>query len=423
MSWPILYYRVRARYSIPFIVLWYLYQSSRRRPNVIPVALLKQYFSLTFFALACYLVLPFPYGHYSAGSPFANMFAFRVNAAIWRSVEFLAMFMIVQISLATGKFRELKFCTIAAIFPLVWAGVASLYGGAYIAAHGGSARILTALSQEGERSFEYMEMADKAASLGMGGSEGVYLSAFIIPLQLVSIAYVKGWKKWAFAAAALLECIAIQYGGLQTPLLITVAGIILAFISKKDKGCWVLGCGIIMALGMIWFSFNPRIFASFSGPLRKIGYYTEESFPQMSERFLSTADSVEGDKDSYAYMRSQLQQRSAKEFVKGNILVGRLFKRGPGGGGHSELLDCLACYGLLGVFVIGLFWYAYLKYCNELAKVSLGRKWLALPYIYAGAWIFSSVPNPARLGAPTMILVVPGLAVFFTDFERRWGIR
>lgn len=351
------------------------------------------------------------------------MFAFRANAAIWKSIEFLAMFEIVQISLATGRFRELKFCTLVALFPLVWAGIASLYGGANVAAHGGSARILTALSQQGEKGYEYYEMANTAAALGMGGAEGVYLSAFIIPLLLVSVAYVKGRKKWAFAAAALFEYVAIQYGGLQTPVLITVAGIILAFMSTKHKGRRILGCGIIMALGMIWFSFNPRIFAAFSRPVRAIGYYTEEKFPQMSDRCLSMADSIEGDKDSYAYRRYELQQMSAKEFAKGNILVGRLFKRGPGGGGHSELLDCLASYGLLGGFVIGLFWYAYLKYCNELARVSLGRKWLALPYIYAGAWIFSSVPNPARLGAPTMMLVIPGLALFYTDFERRWGIR
>jgi len=69
-----------------------------------------------------------------------------------------------------------------------------------------------------------------------------------------------------------------------------------------------------------------------------------------------------------------------------------------------------------------LFWYAYLRYCNQLAKVSLGRNWVFMPYIYAGAWIFSSIVNPAVLGSPAVLLAIPGIAVFYNDFEKRWSI-
>lgn len=417
----ILQYRLRVRATFPFILLWLYIQFSKRHPNVILFSsrkVLKKYLTLMVFAVGVYAFLPLLYRNFNTG----DRLAFRPSNAIWAILEFWAMLLVAHLSLVTGKFRELKFCTLIFFLAVLWNGFAALRGGSFAAAYGGSARMLTALSQASEKSYEYYEAVGAIANYGMGGSGSVYISAFFIPVALASVRFVFGWKKWAFIGLAVLAYLNIQYGGLNTPVMITVVGLFLVILSWFKSRALILRAGILFALFMIWFSFNPKIFSFLAVPLRSIGYATE-SFPQMSVRCLSMADAMEGDKETYAAMRYELQKQSAVNFVKGNILVGRLFKRGSGGGGHSEFLDCLAAYGLLGGFVIALFWHAYLKYCSELASVSLGQNWLFLPYIYAGAWIFSSIPNPALMGSPAMVLIIPGLAMFYSDFERRWQIR
>lgn len=420
MNWSVLQYRTQASIVVPFILLWFMCLFLKERRKLIPSVVLNRYFFLTLFSVSLYIILPLIYGIHDPG----NRLAFRPIGALARFVEFLVMISIVHMTLIMGKLRELKFCTLILAFTFLWNGIAAMRGGAQVAQMGGGARVITALSQQGHKSAEYYQDVHEVLTLGMGNAESAYISAFAFPLFLYSMFKIRGWvRRLVLVLLAICSYLNIKYSGLNTPIMIAVVGCSLLLLSGLKKRFLILLTGILLALYMVVFSFNPRIMSFMSGPFYAIADATEE-LPQIHQRCKSMAEAVAGTKDTYAAQRYELQQVSALEFVRGNILFGKFFDRRHGrGGGHSEFLDCLAAYGLLGGGIIALFWFAYLKYSNQLSIVSLGSQWLFMPYIYAGTWFFSSIVNPSVLGHQSIVLLIPGLAVFYSDFERKWGLK
>lgn len=420
MNWAVLQYRYPAIIVAPFILLWFFCVFLRQDRKLIPSVLLNRYYRLTIFAVVLYILLPLFYGIDDPG----NRLSFRLIGAISRFVEFLTMFSIVHITLITGKIRELKFCTLLCLFTVFWNGLAVLRGGAQLASSGGGARLINAINQQAGKSGSYYQDVDMALSLGVGNAESSYISAFILPLLIFSFFNIEGWvKKCILVVLAVCSYLNLKYSGLNTPIMIAVVGCLLVLFVKFKRKALVLWIGVLLAFFMTAFSFNPKIMSFMATPLTLIADATED-LPYLHERCCSMIEAVGGTKDTYAARRYELQQMSARNFVSGNILFGALFlddKRRAGG--HSEFLDALATYGLVGAFVICLFWYAFIRYSRRLADVSLGTRWLYMSYIYAGAWFFSSIANPAVLGSPVVLLLIPGLAVFYKEFEERWGLK
>ena len=419
MNWSVLQYRLRAATVVPFIFLWFLCVWGKRSQRVIPSKILDKYYWITVFSIALYILLPLLYGMTDPG----DRLSFRPLGAFARFVEFFLMISVVHLSLTMGKIRELKFCTVVFFFTSLWNGIAALRGGENVAQMGGGARLITALGQQANKSSEYYQNVEDILALGLGNAESSYISAFTLPVLIFSLFYIKGvFKKIILLVLAICSYLNIKYSGINTPIMIAIVGCGLVILAKFKSRFLVLLTGIFLAVFMVIFSFNPRVMSFLAKPLRDIAD-SSDNFPQIQIRCLSMADAVEGSKSTYAAQRYELQQISALEFIEGDILFGRFFSnRRHGGGGHSELLDCLAAYGLLGGFVVMLFWYAYLRYCNQLAKVSLGRNWVFMPYIYAGAWMFASIVNPVVLGSSAVLLTIPGVAVFYNDFEKRWSM-
>lgn len=421
MTWPVLQYRVRSIIVVPFALAWLFCEYGRGERSVIFAKRLKIYHYGMAFSIALYLLLPVFYGLYSAG----DRLSFRLYSAIGQMTEFMLLTMAVQHALVVGKIKELKFLFLVLCGSFIWLGIAAIRGGAKVAEIGG-ARLITSINQASRSSsIEYDYQIQGALSAGMGSAPSMYISAFTTPLFILSAFFVpRPWQQVGCLVMAYMGWLNMKYGGLNTPLMITAIGlglILMALVLRMRKGLVVMG--VALAILMTAFSFNPRIMSFMAPPLRAVATLAE-NLPQIKMRCISMAEAVEGDMDTYVAVRYTLQQKSVRDFLKGTIIFGAVGGNKENiGGGHSELLDCLARYGLLGASVIFMFWYFYLKYCNELARVSLGKKWLYMPYIYTGAWIFSSIPNPALLGAPIMMLFIPGLALFYKDFNERWGIR
>lgn len=421
MTWPVLQYRVRSIIVVPFAIAWFLLEFGSSRRVVVPQRRLKTYYIGMTAMIALYILLPVFYGVYSAG----DRLSFRLYSAVAMMTEFLLLTLAVQHSLVTGKIKELKFLFYVLCGSFLWLGVAAIRGGAKVAEVGG-ARLITSINQASRNTgVEYDYQIQDALSAGMGTAASTYISAFTVPLFIISSFYLhRRWQKVGCWVMAYMGWLNMKYGGLNTPLMIATVGLGLALMAlsfRMRKGLVVMG--VILAIMMTVFSFHPKIMSFMAQPLR-IAATMAENLPQIKTRCLSMAEAVEGDMGTYAAVRYTLQQKSVHDFLNGSIILGAVGRgRENVGGGHSELLDCLARYGLLGASVIFMFWYFYLKYCNELARVSLGKKWLYMPYIYTGAWIFSSIPNPALLGAPIMMLFIPGLALFSKDFYERWGMR
>lgn len=420
MNWAVLQYRYPASIVIPFILLWFFCVFLRQDRKLIPFVQLNGYYRLTIFAVVLYILLPLFYGIFDPN----NRLSFRLIGAIGRFLEFFTMFSIVHITLITGKIRELKFCTLLCLFTVFWNGLAVLRGGSQLASSGGGARLITAINQQAQKSGAYYQDVDMALSLGVGNAESAYVSAFLFPLLIFSCFNIKGWlKKSILVVLAFCSYLNLKYSGLNTPIMIAIVGCVLTLLVKFKKRALLLWVGAAFALFMVAFSFNPKIMSFMATPLTLIADATED-LPYIHERCVSMIEAVGGTKDTYAAQRYELQQISARQFVSGNILFGVLFSDDKRrGGGHSEFLDALATYGLVGAFVICLFWYAFVRYSRRLADVSLGVRWLYMSYIYAGAWFFSSIVNPAVLGSPVIILLIPGLAVYYNEFEERWGLK
>ena len=413
MTWPVLQYRFSNMTMVPFMALWFFHIFFGNNPARIRTYELKNYFIGSLVAIAAYLFLPKLIGQST----------FSAYIAMAGVVQFLFMFSIVHYSLTRGKIKELKFATCCVFFSLLWMGfMAFRHGSSYV--EFGAARMTTAITQANAHnaSIDAEALAAQAASSGMGTAASAYICAFVIPLFIYSFFMVRGRvRKFSCIILSYACYLNIKYSGINTPFMVLGAGLVLVLFIKIFRNRQaILFTGVLMALFFISFAFNPKIISFMSAPLSSLAEATA-SLPQFSMRCASMADTVRGVQGTYAAERYQLQVTSARSFINGNWLLGGI--AGPHRiGGHSELLDCLAKFGLLGLFVMCMFFVYYLKYCNALARLSLGPRWLYAPYVYIGAWIFSSVPNPANLGAPIMMLVIPGMGVFYKEFEERWGI-
>jgi len=338
--------------------------------------------------------------------------------AIARVVELAVYLSIVHYSLLMGKVKEMKMMVGVVLFSSLWAAIAAFQFGNSVVELGG-ARAISALSSGNAIGQEHIDVAMTAADVGMGTAGSTYISSFLIPVFFYSFFEVRGrWKKAACCIMIYANFLNIKYGGLNTPYMIAVVGLLLAIVAKWSKSrITVICCGVIAAIFMLAFAFNQKILFFMGPPLRALSEITSDQ-PQLSARLLSTAEAVEGSLDTYAATRYELQQRSARGFLEGSIVFGAVGSDQLKAGGHSELLDCLACFGLLGGGVIVLFWMGYLSYNDKLSQV-LGKRWSLMPYVYVSTWIFASIPNPVALGSPDLIFLIPGIALFYSEFEKR----
>lgn len=414
---PYLQYRLRSWTLIPFFLLWLLYVF-RTRQSLIRDRAMDRYFLLTSISLLLYGFLPLLYEF--LGSVSIHKFHWLKDGS--SMMIFLFMFSVAHYSLKFGKIKELKFLTVLLFVGFSWMAISALRAGETVMGMGG-ARMLSSLSMEGAIGFsaEYVQEAMELVEVGVGTSGSTYVSAFAIPMLIYSLFHVKTiFFKVICAVMAYANYINIKYSGLNTPYMIACMGVALCFFGRflnwRKK---IVLVGSISAICVLVFSYHPTMLSFASKPLLALADATE-AFPQFSWRCASMADAFAGYKDTYAYERYQLQVKSFDSFIKGNWVLGSAFGEKAEVGGHSEMLDGLARYGIVSLVLIVMFFYSYLRYCNQVRRLFFGNKWAVLPYIYAGAWIFSSVPNPSYLGTPIVILLIPGLALFFKEFEDRW---
>lgn len=420
LTMPFLQYRFRSWTLIPFVVIWFVHVFQDRRQVVSDSAMNRHYLA-TCFWLALYMLLPFFFGLLGSDP---ELVRFRPLGEGTNIIIFVFMLSVAHYSLRWGKIRELKFLVLLLLFSFLWTGIASMAGGEKVIEMGG-ARMATSLTQERADMLtaEYVRDASEAALSGMGTAASVYVSAFVIPLFLYSAFFVKTLvQKAVCVVMAYASFLSIQYGGINTPYLIASVGCVLMlpglfFRSRKA----LVALGAIAAVVMLVFAYHPTMLSFLSDPLQELSYATEH-FPQFSSRCASLAASCAGDTDTYAFDRYQLQVKSFDSFLNGNWLFATAFGAKAKVGGHSELLDGLAKYGIISLVLTILFWYSYLQYCRRLTHLCFGPRWSVMPYLFAGTWLFSSIPNPSLLGQPAVMLLLAGLGLYYKEFEERWGV-
>jgi len=310
-------------------------------------------------------------------------------------------------SVTFGKRRELRFLFVVMIGALMSAGLSALRG---LNVEGlESARSLIAIKEStGPVTAEQMDIAENIVGLGLGGYGHMYLCAWIMGVCLFSFCLVRTKMARALIVVAIgSSFLCIKSGGLGTPMAIfglqLMVFVVWRFCKKR-----IVVTGLATFLVVIFFILAtcPQVFSFMSEPLLSLSeYFKAGSF---KERIVSLADSVSGDKASYAYERAQLQLKSLDAFGR-NFFTGVYGPTGSGLqhelGGHSYILDLMGAYGLVGLLTLIFFVIAMSRYLSISIKSSAGERWRVISSLHMGIFVFSGVANPVTFSGVVVLLI------------------
>lgn len=419
LTWPWLSYRFNALLAAPFILLWFFLTMLRPVNSHVGINRARLFKASVCFISCVFLYkygLPLLYGIHSE----CNRMSFPgVKNLISGAFGLIFVIHFIYWSFVNCKFNEFKMVMFLLFGVIIWTGIAGGFGASDIS-DVGSGRLMAGVSH-GDLNIDAYKL-EQVLELGMGGMNWIYESSYAIPAFVFGTWFCRiKWIKVLFFVCVCANYLSVRNGGLATPLMVVTIGLILFFVFLlcRSKIVTIL-LGITCMIVILIFSYNQKAFSFLSKPFRAAAEITEE-LPQFSRRFISMAETVEGNYDAYGARRYQLQQRSADSFMKGSLLFGSIGVKEKDYlcGGHSELLDCLAVYGFLGLFVLMLIWLSLWRLYVHIGRIIGGGKFLlGMSAIYMGTWIFASVPNPARIDDYLMLLLLPGIALFIVESRK-----
>jgi len=408
---PWFQYRSKAIIVVPFFVLWYMFQIAKPyKIDIRRLMTLRSSFWLFVIIMILYRILPLVYGGWSSdGRDWRIMFTKGALTNLTMNVAFV---FIVYFSILREKYKELRFLGIVVLLSVLYVGIMSWCHGDEVA--GGASRfVLTAATnqlKEGGRIGEAAESALVVGKYGLGGYEIVYMTAFAIPGILFSALKIKSHRMRVLCIVAGAAGVGtVLKGGLQTPVMVMLVGLLFFFLGimfKLRRALIYLGVICMLLIGI--FVVRPESFAFLAPALRAASELTEQDF--YKGRLVSLAEAVEGDKLTYSYSRYRLQAKSWEGFCEHPIFGGGTKARM---GEHSELLDTMSIYGLVGLSLMIAVLVSYFKFNCALAMGMRERQWLPLVYGYTGLYIFTSITNPVNILSPLIILLFPALALSY----------
>ena len=415
MFFPWLHYRMRGLFGFFFCLLWLMPKVSR----LMTLMLSRLGRKLSFAILGLVSVelgLPFVFAFIgSHGLP-----PYHIVATVVTHVIFL---LVAYYSLSMRKWRELRFLLFMMVVALALAGVSSIRGMS-IEGLEGTRAIMSLRGGENPLSTTAMESAEDAINIGLGEYGFMYMCAWIFGIVLFSIGLVRGKKTKLFLAIPLSACLlCVRGGGLGTPMGIIVFefGIFALWRICKSRRVVMFLSGMLVAMFFLMATV-PQVFSFASEPLRGLAGLMETG--SIKERLVALADSISGDRRSYAYERAQLQLKSLDAF-KRYPLMGVYGPSGSGKqielGGHSKFMDVLGAYGIVGFCVWLFFMITMSHFLKAILVACEARRWIVLSTLYMGIFFFSSVVNPVTFDGLVVLLIVC-LATFEETSRLQWNV-
>lgn len=405
---PKVSYLVPAIVPFLFLLVWTLWELAQPvralRDNRVQSTYLQTFFWLIVFSFSKDLYALLGHGEHTQ---------YYVFATILGQLLYLV---VVYISVRRKKFEELIFLAEWSLVCIIISGFFSMLGAAAGVEYG--SRILTGGAWD-EAGYQNGLLAVK---YGVGGFAYIHMIAVVAPTLIVALFKTKDKRKKCLVSVSLISSLVIiKQSGLGTPMLVFVAESIFAIIwivfrSRKI----VVISGLLMAIAMLTFATSPTAFKSLASGFESLGRSVGADTP-IGSRLISTAWSVRGDVDEYAFTRYQLQVRSIETFGRNPILgIGDYNFGNPKRrqiGGHSCICDRLASQGLIGTLPLIMFLLALYSFYRLMSIRFCSRETLGMISIaYAGLFIVM-FGNPLEAIPGAMYYFIPSVALYIKSRE------
>lgn len=408
---PWVSFRTKAIVIVPCFILWFCCLIAKPyRINIRHWAIVRRSFWILLIMIAINGLLPLFYGGYSTDGTYQRtVFGKQQLSNLIVNMSFV---FVVYYSFVREKFRELRFLGFLVLLSIVYVGVATLIYGDEVV--GGASRFLVSVGNNRLTSVSAtatdFENAKIVGEVGLAGYQLVYVTAFAIPGLLWATLKIHNRKIRVLCGCAAIAGMATVFKcGLQTPILTLFAGLcflVFALLFKARRSILVLGSLAMLAVAL--FIAHPKVYSFLAKPLMAASEMTDKGV--YKGRLVSLAEAVQGDKMTYAYERYRLQVESWEGFCEHPFIGGGTKARA---GGHSELLDTMSFFGLIGLILMLTLIVQFYKFNLRLSSAALGRQWLVMLYCYLGMFIFVCITNPVNVISPCLTLLLPSVALSF----------
>lgn len=387
-SWSWLSYRVRPFVPVVLIIVWWIVSDKRVVP--IPGAMrLSRAFCRVFISWFLFTFINSIYAIFGHG----EITKYYIMAT---ALGAFSSFVVYHCSFRTGKYREIIFLFGISLLCILLNCVSSFRASGIEGFEG--ARVLTTdLTKHATEDNFYN--AYMARSLGVSGYGAMYSYALSLPALIWGFMSIKKvGLRFVFLSSIFAIIYIVRSGGLGTPIMVALFGIILYLSSFKMRPRAILILGLLGSVALLVFAYKPGVFGFLAKPIELLRLIFEEG-SSIDVRLESIVDGLKGDVGSYAVERYQLQAKSFEEFLK-NPFVGLGLYYYPHPvvrmiGGHSMLLDFMAMSGVVGLTIFAFLISSVINYYKCLTySFNLDKRLNAVVIIFLCAFIFTCVANP-----------------------------
>ena len=422
-AWPRLQFMMREAIPFMMIILFILSFVLLGQKTKVSVRIRTKFWWMmlwyTMFAASNSIFALFSYGQFLEYHQYATIFST------------LSFFCVIYIALINEKYIELRFLMVVALCGVIIAGFSAATSGDVTSRQ----LLLNSLSRD---DFNSVQGAYDAVSVGLGGYGFIYANAACsgIVLLMACSRSIKKWFRIIAWMAFVSMLIIVKKGGLGTAVAVLGLSVVLAIMVLSGRTIRALKIvGILFCIGFMIYAAAPKLLSPLSAPLAMVA---ESMAPgAIQDRILSASQNMKGDASSYAYQRAQLFMQSLAVFL-GHPIVGvgayqQGHKSGDMLGGHSAIMDMVAQEGLIGVFLIVMFFGSTFKFFDAVSKARMHHNWMALPTIYLVCIFFAMFSNQLAksVSGLFMILVFGYLAMLMQPIRQdgrilrkyeRWNI-
>jgi hypothetical protein len=408
---PWLKFRIPFRLVLLLPLLWVLFNFKTMKAKLLPRESEFVFYKWLFFFLIT-VFMRFLYGLIH------GEFFFPGTAEGVDSFFIILVFFILHSSVNTGRLKELRTIVLVVLGSLTIFSIMAINGLEVVE---GGARAITAASGE------YTDIKEVFAALseGVGGFGNIYgIGLLIVPLIVMLFSVKILMRVFLLFGVALLLMATIKAGFSILMMGIGFSLVALLLYFMKIRGLpFTIIIGILI-ICIVFVASTPSCLRFILPVLDKISELTLDNNYLFRVKALS--DFIQGDDNSYAFLRSQLYWDSIGIFftapLTGYYGFSDIHEFSTNIGAHSHIFDVLGSYGLLGFFVEVAMYFYYFKYVKIMMATCGYERYYGIIGIFFSSYVLIAFLNPVG-GYPMFtdfLLILPGI-VFFAEprFPRR----